>query len=415
MTPQHTWLAEVSILIKQWFPGTPVIVGGVHAVLYPEDVLKLPAVDYVCTGEGEIPMASFCLALRDGTLDVAGIRGLGYRGGDAVCINEREDLIPSISGHFEDREIYYSRYPGLRNDELKQFVASRGCPYACSFCFNEQLRDIFHGKGKYIRLKDAGHLLEEIRKVRASSGIGSIFFADDLFTMNKSWLREFLPAYKKEINIPFMCTTRANLMDEEIASLLSEAGCHTVSFGIETGNEQIRNEVLGKRVSDKDIINCAGFLRKYGIRIQTSNMFCLPDETLDDALSTVKLNIKIKADFAFSTLFMPFPGTRLSDYCIQKGYLGKDFSFADLPKSFLNHSILSLQDKDKIENVQKSSYFLIKYPVLLNYFEWIVRRIGATWPFYPLIFLGTFLRYKEERRISFLSAVRFLWRFRKSW
>ena len=415
LTTEHTWLIEISRRIKSDFPDIPIIVGGIHAILYPKAILQIPEIDYVCTGEGELTLTNLCESIQNKKADVRGIKGIGYRKGSEMVINEGESLLDNLSGHFDDREVYYRQYPLFRSDELKQFIASRGCPYKCTFCFNEQLIDVFKSKGKYVRMKDPEHFIKEIQLVKESAVMKSIFFADDLFTMNKSWLRRFLPLYKEKINIPYMCTTRANLMDEEIARLLKDSGCHTVSFGIETGNERIRGEILQKKITNEEIINCGNILRKNGIRIQTSNMFCLPGETLDDALDTIRINIKIKANFTYSTIFMPFPETNLAKYCIENGYLKEGFSFKDLPKSFLTHSVLTLKDKDKIENVQKISHFLIRHPFLLVPIEWVVRNFKFKGLFYPLLFIGTFLRYKEERQISFLNAITFLWRFRKSY
>lgn len=415
MTPEHSWLVSVSARLKKALPDVPIIVGGVHAILYPGEVLKIQTVDYVCTGEGELTLSAFCDAMAAGRLDSGTIAGLAYRRDGLPVVNDRESLLECLSDFTEDREVYYRKYPVLRDDELKQFSASRGCPYSCAFCYNGQLRNIFRDKGRYVRRKEPLHLVEEIKRVRASSGVRSIFFADDLFTLDKAWLREFLPHYRKEIGVQFMCTTRANLMDDETAALLSGAGCHTVSFGVETGNARLRNGVLQKGVSDRDIIRCAGILKRHGLRVQTSNMFCLPGETIDDALETVRLNVRIGTDLVFSALFMPFPDTSLSEYCVRKGYLRKDFSFADLPVSFLSRSILEIPDRERIENVQKCSYFLVRYPWLLGIGEWALRRFGLKKLLFPLLFIGTFLRYKEERRISFINAAAFLWRFRKSW
>ena len=414
MTTEHTWLVEISREIKRDFPDIPIVAGGVHAILYPKAVLQIPGIDYVCTGEGELALTSLCDSIKKGRADVKNIKGIGYRNEENTIINEGESLLDNLSSHFDDREVYYRQYPVFRNDELKQFIASRGCPYKCAFCFNEQLMDIFKSKGKYVRMKETEHFIKEIQLVKESAVMKSVFFADDLFTMNKSWLRRFLPLYKEKISIPYMCTTRANLMDEEIASLLKDSGCHTVSFGIETGNEKIRREILQKKITDEEIINCGNILKKNGIRIQTSNMFCLPGETVDDAFDTVRLNIKIRSDFTYSTLFMPFPETNLAKYCIENGYLNKEFSFADLPKSFLTHSILKLKDKEKIENIQKVSHFLIRFPFLVAPIEKVIKAFKFKWLFYQLLFIGTFLRYKAERQISFLNAVKFLWRFRKS-
>lgn len=415
LTTEHTWLIEISRQIKSNFPDIPIIVGGIHAILYPKAILQIPDIDYVCTGEGELTITNLCESIKKGAVDVRNIKGIGYHNGNDITINTGESLLDNLSNHFDDREIYYNQYPFFRNDELKQFIASRGCPYKCTFCFNEQLMDVYKSKGKYVRMKEPEHFIREIQVVKESAVMKSIFFADDLFTMNKPWLRRFLPLYKEKINIPYMCTTRANLMDEEVACLLKDSGCHTVSFGIETGNEKIRKEILQKQITDKEIISCGNILKKNGIRIQTSNMFCLPGETLDDAFDTVRINIKINADFTYSTIFMPFPETNIAKYCIENGYLQKGFSFSDLPKSFLTHSVLQLKDKKKIENVQKVSHFLIKYPFLLSPVEKLIRNFNFNRVYHALLFIGTFLRYKEERQISFLNAITFLWRFRKSY
>jgi anaerobic magnesium-protoporphyrin IX monomethyl ester cyclase len=192
-------------------------------------------------------------------------------------------------------------------------------------------------------------------------------------------------------------------MDEEIAELLKTGGCHTVTFGLETGNEKIRSEVLGKTISNEDILKCSELLHRSGIRIQTSNMFCLPGETLDDAFSTVEMNIRIKADFVYCTLFMPFPGTRLANYCMEKGFLNPDFKLSDLPQSFLT------------KNVQKIAHWLVRFPFLLPAARRMITKFNFKKPYEFLLLLGTFFRYKEERKISFMNALRFLWRLRKSY
>lgn len=414
LTTEHSWLEQISQEVKKNFPKIAIIVGGIHAILYSRKLLQIPAVDYVCTGEGEFTLLALCNSIKEGKDNRENIKGLGYHDGNKVRFNDGEMLIENLSSFYEDRDIYYERYPDLRNDELKQFIASRGCPYKCTFCFNQQLVEVYKSKGKYVRMKEPEHFVDEILNVKKRTIMKSIFFADDLFTINKGWLREFLPLYKEKVGIPFMCTTRANLMNEEIASLLKEAGCHTISFGIETGSEKIRNEVLKKNISNTAIVDCANILNKNGIRIQTSNMFCLPDERLNDAYETIVLNIKIRAQFVFSTIFMPFPDTDLAKYCIKKGYLPENLNFNDLPKSFLTHSILRLEDKNKIENLQRCSYFIIKYPILFDPFKVLIRSFEFKWFFLPFFFLGTFLRYKDERQISTFNAIRYLWRFRKS-
>lgn len=413
LSTEHTWLEQTTLQIKKSFPHTPLIVGGIHAILYPEKVLRIAAVDAVCTGDGEQTIEAFCRAVQSGE-EFRHIPGIGYRDGDSIVINARAPLHGDLDTCREDRQVYYRRYQMLRNDELKQFIASRGCPYRCSFCFNERLHILFPQQMGRVRVKSPRHLIEEIEAVKKSSPIGAIFFADDLFTAEPQWLRAFCELYRQRIALPFMCITRADRMDLETARVLKDAGCHTVSFGVETGNETLRKNLLNKNITDCQIENCAAQLHAEGIRVQTSNMFCLPDETIEDALATVRLNIRIKADFVFTPLFLPFPGTRLADYCIANGYLPKDFGFDHLPQSFLTHSILNLPDRRKIENLQRIAYFLVRHPWLYPPAETLIRTFTCSWIYYPFVFLATLLRYKEERGLSMYGAVRFLWRFRKS-
>ena len=413
LSMEHSWLEQTAAVVKQQFPSVPIVAGGIHAILYPEKILSIPSVDFVCTGEGEETLSSLCRALLNGgTID--DLEGLGYRASGKIIINQRAKLLPDLGKYREDRMVYYRRYSVLRSDELKQFIASRGCPYHCAFCFNETLHALFAGQGNRVRMKPPVHLIEEIEAARRVSPLRTVFFADDLFTSDKAWLREFSRLYRERIGIPFMCITRADRMDEETAALLKNAGCHTVSFGVESGNERLRMSVLKKTVGDEHILRCAGLLHGQGIRIQTSNMFCLPDETLEDAFQTIKLNIRIGADFVFTPLFMPFPGTRLAAYCLEKGYLPRDFSLAHLPQSFLAHSILTIPDRVRIENLQRIAFFIVKFPALLSLAERMVRTLRAAWLYYPFLYLGTLLRYREERGLSWRGTLRFLWRFRKS-
>jgi len=416
MSTEHYWLANAVKLIKEKIPQTIIVVGGIHCVLYPEEVLSVPGVDLVCNSDGEQVMLEICQKLSEHKRDWLSINGLTYKDETAtIRSNGRADFFDYSLEIIEDRTPYFSRYPIMSKDTVPRFIASRGCPYKCSFCYNGQIKDIFKdNSGQYLRYKVPENLICEISNVCKRYYVESIFFVDDLFCANKKWLSHFLNMYKREIGYPFMCTTRANLMDEELARMLSNAGCQTVSFGIETGNELIREKVLNKKISDEQMIECGRIVRKYWIQVQTANMFCLPDETLADAFKTIELNHKVGTDLAFTSLFMPFPNTELANYCIERRYLKSDFSFRDLPKSFLSKSMLSIDNKEAIINVQKLSYYFVRYPWFYKKLRWIVR-INILRPiFYLLYILSNFLRHKIERRRSYFSAFIYAWQLRKT-
>lgn len=416
MSTEHYWMADAVKDIRQKLPETKIIVGGIHAVIYPDNILAVSGVDLVCNSDGEQVLLEICRSIDKGKTDWSLIKGLAYRDKDGVVRSTgRTDFYNYVPDIIEDRTPYFSRYPVMSKDTVPRFIASRGCPYNCSFCYNGQIQNIFKDShNKYLRYKHPENLIHEISNICKKYPVESIFFVDDLFSANKKWLSQFLEIYKIEIGYPFMCTTRANLMNDDVARMLAEAGCQTISFGVETGNSLIREKILNKKVSDKQIIDCGQTARKYGIQVQTSNMFCLPEETLSDAYKTIELNHRAGTHLPFCSLFLPFPNTEIADYCIKKGYLKADYSFKDMPKSFLKESVLSIKDKENIINLQHLSYFFIRYPWLYKRFRWIVK-FRILKPFFFLIYLlSSFLRHKEERRRSYISTFIYAWQFRKT-
>jgi radical SAM superfamily enzyme YgiQ (UPF0313 family) len=415
LSTEHRWLVEKVRAIRKVFPETLLVVGGIHAMFYFEEILRETPVDIVCHSEGEEVLPLIVAEANRQSPNWEGVEGIAFRSEDGqIRVNERARLVPFLDTAVEDRSIYYDRYPQISTDHVHRFFSSRGCPFRCSFCYNGNIRDLFHGKGQYVRQKSVDYFIEEIKTQCSRYPIKSIFFYDDLFTFKKEWLRAFLKSYKSFVGLPFWCTTRADTIDEETVSLLAGAGCHTVSFGIETGSYPLRAEVLRKKITDEQIVHCGRLLNSYGLKTQTTNMFCLPGEDLRSAFRTIELNIAAKAGCAFSALFMPFPKTGIAEYCVQKGLLHSGFSLKDLPHSFLNASLLNVEDKSAIINVHRLAYFFIKWPWTYSRFRSLVQ-LRFLSPLFQLVFLiGTFLRHKEERGISFWPALRYAWRLRKS-
>ena len=417
MTTQHPWMVESVQDIRKRIPETKIMVGGIHAVLYPEEILAVPGVDLVCNSDGERVLLEVCQTLDERSNGWSSIGGLTYRGeAGEIHSNRRADFFNNLPEIIEDRSPYFSRYPVMAKDTVPRFIASRGCPYNCSYCYNAQIKEIFKDSGKYLRHKEPENLIQEISQIckKYEVEVESVFFMDDLFVANRKWLASFLEKYKKDIGRPFMCAARADLMDDDLAKMLAEGGCKTVSFGLETGNQHIREKILNKKITDEQIIRCGQTIRKYGMQVETYNMFCLPEESLQDAYKTIELNHKVGTRLAACSLFLPLPNTGLADYCIKKGFLKPGYSFSDMPKSFLTGGVLSINDKEAIVNVQRLSYFFVRYPWLYKNFRWIVRFRILKPLFFPLYLLSNFLRHKEERRRSFKSALYYAWQFKNT-
>ena len=270
------------------------------------------------------------------------------------------------------------------------------------------MRELYKDKGKYVRIRNIDPVIQECIELKETTDTKVIYFADDVFGMNRSWLYEFLERYKKEVDLPFICLVRADLVaaDEEYAFNLAKGGCQSVFFGVESGNEDLRNKVLKKQLTDDQIIKAAELLHKAGISFRTYNIVGLPDETLEDAYSTVELNIKIKADYPWCSIFSPFPGTELSDYALAKGYLSPTFSFEELDKSFFMSSQLEIPNRREMQNLQKFFQTAVlwpwTWPLIKKMIKWKPNFFFRAW--FGLIYFYVYI--KSEKR-SFWQTFKF--------
>jgi hypothetical protein len=156
-----------------------------------------------------------------------------------------------------------------------------------------------------------------------------------------------------------------------MAKALKAAGCSRVSFGLECGNESLRNLLLKKSLTDDQIRKAAAFLHQVNIPFFTYNMMGLPGERLEDAFKTLELNIEIGAQCAWTSVFQPFPGTELAEYCLEHGFLDKPIS-TDEPVDTHTHSLLRQPDIDKVVRLQKFVYIAIRFPGTVRFIKKLI-------------------------------------------
>lgn len=399
-TGSHLWGLKTASMLKKEL-GKMIILGGPHPTFYPE-VINAKSIDIICRGESEYAILDLLNALRD-KKPIRRIKNLWVKENGKIYQNDVRPLIGNLDElPFCDRSIY-DRYPVLRNNQLKNFMTARGCPFNCSYCNNPVLKKLYLGKGVYSRVRSPEHIIEEILEVKNKYPLKTVDFADDTFTLNHLWLKKFLTLYRQKIKLPFICSIRVDTVNEKIIKELASSGCKVVYIGVESGNEKLRNQILNKNIYDKDIIKTASLLHKYNIKFITNNMMGLPDETLDDAFKTVELNAKIKTDYPWCSLYQPYPLTRLGDYSVRRGYLEEIKPDKFLPSFFVD-SILKMPEIDAMVNLQKLFYIGVKYPFTIFLLRLMVKL--PLRPLYHLIFILTFgYRFMKSNQYNFWEMI----------
>ncbi len=299
----------------------PVVFGGIHPTVRPEESIAAEGVLALCIGEGEYPLRDLCAALEAGR-DPTRIANLWVKHNGTIHRNAIRPLIDPLDElPFPDREIFpYAEL--LRTLPEMEFMGSRGCPYPCAYCANHALAALYRGHGPYVRYRSVDHLLNEISAVLARYPQAAwLGFHDDTFTLQAAWLEEFADKFPRRVGRPFWCNSTAGRITPETVACLQRAGCYEVRIGVESGNDHIRREVLRKSATRADMVRAARRLHDAGIDVYSFNMIGLPFETRATIKDTVRLNHEIRPDEVFCSVFQPYPGTELYDLCRERGWL----------------------------------------------------------------------------------------------
>lgn len=363
--------------LRRQFPDKAIIMGGPHPTYFPEVIERAP-LDGVCLGEGEESLPELLDALAAGFPSgppdgwwIRRDRGRGpvERGRIRPPPADLDALAPAAYDLFFERDRRWAEAPN------KAFLATRGCPYKCTYCFNRTLNDRYRGQARVLRLRDPEAVIEEVRAVDARWGVRLAWFLDANFTVDLKWLEAFSALWRRRCGLPFMCKLRPERASERVVKALVEANCTAVGVGIESGSERLRRGVLGRMSSDTAILEGCRRLKARGVRLLSFSMIGIPGETFDEALRTVALNVACGVDSAAATILQPYPGTVIAQRAVEMGLFDGDWD--RLGASYFTESPLrfpSQRARDRITNLQRLFSFAVEFPEVRRHLRWLVDR-----------------------------------------
>jgi len=334
--------SKISKRIQERF-GKPVIWGGTHATVAPEQSIQIA--DMICLGEGEQTIVELAQKLSgdENTLD---INNLWIKQNGQITKNpirpllEDVDSMPfpdygSTNKYFVEYGEILSEDPGLQAFNL-DIMTSRGCPYHCTYCCNSSFRELYKGKGPLVRQRSVQNVLDEIQAHRELfPNLKRIDFIDEVFSWDKAWVEEFVELYKKDIALPFHCMQHPNTVGKEVMRMLKDAGLERVEIGIQTGSERVRKEIFKRPVSDRKLIETSKIMRDLKIVPFYDIIVDNPFETPEDKKQGLNFLLKMSRPFymhMFSLIY--FPNTILTKNALEAKLISENDVEGHITKSF---------------------------------------------------------------------------------
>lgn len=310
--------------------SVPTIWGGTHPTIAPEESVNIA--DIVCIGEGEYPMLELATKISDDQ-DYASIKNLWIKQNGQIIKNDVRPLIQNLDAlpfpDYGDKDYYFiedekvtSKDPGLQTYNLN-IMASRGCPYHCTYCCNSVFHAIYKGKGPRIRRRSVENVMEEIFSLKDRFvNLSRIDFIDEVFAWDKDWTAKFTKRYKNEINMPFHCAQHPNMVDKDILIMLKDAGLERVEVGVQSGSERIRKQFFERPVSDQKLLKTSKFLKQMGIVPFYDFIVDNPFESEKDKKDGLEFLLKFPRPFhlhVFSLIY--FPNTVITKRALSAGLI----------------------------------------------------------------------------------------------
>lgn len=387
------------------------IFGGPHATVAPEEVVELA--DILVLGEGEETFAEILECLKNGR-SVDNVSGCWVKKNNRIIKNIMRPLISNLDSLpipywriFSDIHYYncYVRHLFKGAKVVGTFEFSRGCPYSCAYCSNNYFRKLYKKNERWRREKSPERIIQEIKIFYAEYRLDCVCWIDEIFLTNVERLRRFCELYRAEVNVPFLFMERPENMTEEKISIIKQAGAKWISVGIESGNEDIRRNLLNRRHSNKTIITAFQVAQKYNIKTHAFTMIGFPGEGRNEISDTYKILRESHPKSVQTTIFYPLNKTELYNKVVSDGLFD--------PKSVQSVSFYKssslLFSKEKKKELLRCQMLLVNYDITVPRLFSRALQKESIFVFLKYIFL---IRkyYRQFREVGFKYALRAIWR-----
>ncbi len=320
-TPSIAGDLALADLIKKKLPGAVTAVFGTHVTALDRQCLAAaPGLDCILRNEPELTAAELAEAVAAGR-QFSGIAGLTWRDAGDIRTNPARPFIQDLDGmpfpawHLMTDHRYLLP---LKGRPFLIIAPQRGCPFNCTFCTCQTFY------GNRLRTRSIGSIIAEIRYNMDRFGVRDFFFWAETFVIDRQNVAGLCQAMLDErLGISWTCNSRIDIVDADLLKLMARAGCWMVSYGIESADQRVLDTVRkGTRV--EQAARAVGLARAAGLKTAGHFIFGLPGDSPQAMLKTQKLARSLKLDVAQFYSAVPFPGSRLYDEAVEKGWIGND-------------------------------------------------------------------------------------------
>lgn len=314
-TETYNNAAAIARAVKAAAPDIKVVIGGPHVSVMYAETAREGVFDAVERGEGEITMLELARLYVDGVGALDEINGLAFMRGDKLIVTPAREPIANVDElPFPARELFPLEAYML---PVAILTSRGGCPFACSFC---AVNNIWKGKRRF---RSPENVMAEIDYVLEHHKFAMLNFSDDSFTLDRARVMKLCAMIKAKygpMSVNWQCATRVDLIDEELIRAMRAAGCTTIQYGVESGSQQILDEI-GKKIRLEQVQQAVALSHKYGINTLCSFMFPHPGDTVETIARQTALMKRLADEGVQLSLAMttPYPGTPLHSRLAELG------------------------------------------------------------------------------------------------